>query len=146
MDEALFSTVRPSGFRDATEPDYPMHVKLDKITSAFRLYAELFDGKYPQVSEVYAGIAMGTLREKAGFAESGPDDNMLDDPLFKRIHDSAIGWYFMNLIRRDNPEASYHGLEVGPEDKNKVLFRWRLEDGSYQTIYGDLQTDRTRHR
>ncbi len=146
LDDALFSTVRPLGFRDATEPYYPLQVKLDKITSAFQLWAEMFNGKYPQVSNVYANIAMGTLKDKAGYNKSVPDDKMLTDPLYKRIQDSAAGWHFINQIRSDNPEAAYHGLQVGPEDKNKVLFRWKLEDGSYQSIYGDLRTERTKPR
>ena len=78
--------------------------------------------------------------------KSVPDDKMLADPMYKRIQDSAAGWHFINQIRRDNPEASFNGLPVGPEDKNKVLFRWKLEDGSYQSIYGDLRTERTKPR
>ncbi len=143
LDDALFSTVRPLGFRDATEPNYPLQVTLDEITSAFQMYAEMFDGEYPQVSNIYANIVMGTLMDKAGFNQSANDDKMLADPLYKRIQDSAVGWGFINRIRSDNPEAAYHGLQVGPEDKNKVLFRWKLEDGSYQSIYGDLRTERT---
>ena len=48
----------------------------------------------------------------------------------------------MNVIQRNNADTEYNGLQVTPSDKDAVLFRWRLDDGTSQIIYGDLHTER----
>jgi hypothetical protein len=30
-------------------------------------------------------------------------------------------------------------MTVGPSDKDKVLLRWKLDDGRYEVIFGDLR-------
>jgi hypothetical protein len=52
-----------------------------------------------------------------------------------------MGFAWMNTIQRHNPDAAYYGKTVGPADKDKVLFRWKLEDGGYRVIYGDLRAE-----
>ena len=46
-----------------------------------------------------------------------------------------------NRILMYNPDAAYHGKTVGPSDKNKVLLRWKLDDGRYEIIFGDLSAE-----
>jgi hypothetical protein len=38
-------------------------------------------------------------------------------------------------------DAAYHGKTVGPKDAERVLLRWKLDDGRYQVIYGDLRDE-----
>ncbi len=38
-------------------------------------------------------------------------------------------------------QIAYDGETVGPKDSAKILLRWRLEDGRYQVIYGDLRAE-----
>ena len=47
----------------------------------------------------------------------------------------------MNGIQRENPDAAYYGMNVHPKDKDKVLFRWRLEADRYRVIFGDLHAE-----
>ena len=61
---------------------------------------------------------------------------------YVRIIESSIGFAHVNRLVRDNPDCLYNGLFVTPEDKDQILFRWKLDDGTYQVVYGDL---RTRH-
>jgi hypothetical protein len=44
----------------------------------------------------------------------------------------------MGVLQATSKEAVCHGKTVGPEDRDKVLFRWRLDDGGYRVIFGDL--------
>ena len=39
------------------------------------------------------------------------------------------------------PDAAYYGKTVGPSDKDKVLLRWKLDDGRYEVIFGDLHSE-----
>jgi hypothetical protein len=45
-------------------------------------------------------------------------------------------------ILTKNPDAAYYGKTVGPKDKDKVLMRWKLDDGRYQVIFGDLRAEK----
>jgi hypothetical protein len=51
------------------------------------------------------------------------------------------GFAVLNGIQRDNADAAYYGLTVGPKDSGKVLLRWKLDDGKYQVLYGDLRDE-----
>jgi hypothetical protein len=37
--------------------------------------------------------------------------------------------------------VAYYGKTVGPQDKDKVLLRWKLDDGRYEVIFGDLRAE-----
>jgi len=41
----------------------------------------------------------------------------------------------------ESKEPIYNGDTVGPDDADKVLLRWKLDDGQYRVIFGDLHTD-----
>ena len=43
--------------------------------------------------------------------------------------------------RPGRPDVVYNGKTVGPCDKDKVLLRWKLDDGRYAVIYGDLHSE-----
>jgi hypothetical protein len=51
---------------------------------------------------------------------------------------ARLGFAHMNTIQRHNPDVVYYGKSIGPEDKDKVLFRWKRADGRFQVLYGDL--------
>jgi hypothetical protein len=38
-------------------------------------------------------------------------------------------------------EVEYFGGSVTARDFDKVLMRWRLDDGRYRVIYGDLRAE-----
>ena len=38
----------------------------------------------------------------------------------------------------ENKEPAYFGEMVKPGDSSKVLIRWKLDDGQYRVIFGDL--------
>ncbi|NOX54974.1 MAG: hypothetical protein GXP27_11170 [Planctomycetes bacterium] len=42
---------------------------------------------------------------------------------------------------RGNPDTACYGLSVGPDDKEKILLRWKLPDGHYRVIFGDLRSE-----
>jgi hypothetical protein len=54
---------------------------------------------------------------------------------------ARFGFAVLNTIQRHNPDAVYYGKVVGPNDKDKVLFRWKRADGNYQVIFGDLRAE-----
>jgi outer membrane lipoprotein-sorting protein len=48
---------------------------------------------------------------------------------------------FYEELVDDNKDPAYYGETVRPDDTNKVLLRWKLDDGQYHVIFGDLHAD-----
>ncbi len=44
-------------------------------------------------------------------------------------------------VQRYNFDFAYNGKTVGAKDKDKVLLRWKLDDGRYEVIFGDLRAE-----
>jgi hypothetical protein len=67
------------------------------------------------------------------------------DPLNNKNYCKAFGGFqglaLFNRVLTANPDAAYYGKTVGPNDKDKVLVRWKLDDGRYQVLFGDLRDE-----
>lgn len=46
--------------------------------------------------------------------------------------------FYVGLAEKD---STYYGKTVTPKDKDKVLMRWKVSDGEYRVIYGDLRAE-----
>ena len=55
---------------------------------------------------------------------------------FFRVRDFSA--FYAQLVE-DGIPVEYHGDSVGALDHGKVLMRWRLDDGRWRIIYGDLR-------
>ncbi len=53
----------------------------------------------------------------------------------------SVGQFYMKLVQ-EKRDPMYYGENVTPADSDLILLRWRLDDGKYRVIFGDLdQTD-----
>ena len=48
--------------------------------------------------------------------------------------------YFYMMKMKDEKEPVYYGQSVGPDDTGAVLMRWKISEGQYSIIFGDLST------
>ena len=48
--------------------------------------------------------------------------------------------FYADLVDNDR-DAAYYGDDVDSRDYDRVLLRWRLDDGRYRVIYGDLRSE-----
>ena len=65
------------------------------------------------------------------------------DPSFK-IDDAQVstlkyGAQYFETLKRDGKDPVYYGPTVTANDAGKVLLRWKLSDGQYRVVLGDLQ-------
>jgi len=51
----------------------------------------------------------------------------------------SLGMFYMSLVQ-DKKEPVYYGESVEPGDGSAVLLRWKVSDGQYRVIFGDLTT------
>ncbi len=71
----------------------------------------------------------------SGLAEKKPQRAVkYDYPLARTIGQFPDFYRELILLR-------YYGDSVTADDVDKVLLRWRLDDGQYRVIYGDLRIE-----
>lgn len=137
-----FNEGPPAKYRDKTPNVVPAEEITGYIVTGLKTYAKYCGGKYPQARMVYGDVTGDELGKAAGLTslrKPAPEDIGRDEYAECMRAQRGFGW--INEIQRHNPDAAYNGKTVGPEDKDKVLFRWKLEDGRYRVIYGDLRAE-----
>jgi hypothetical protein len=49
----------------------------------------------------------------------------------------SVGQFYIRLVQ-EKRDPMYYGENVTPDDSDAILLRWRLDDGKYRVIFGDL--------
>jgi hypothetical protein len=141
LDPKLFDPTPPEGFAETPRTASPVDEQVRKITEGLKLYGKHSGGHYPRVKMLYGDVTRDELVKLSGAPYPPRTKEDLNDPRVTMINDATWGFSHINSILRDNADSAYHGKTVGPEDKDKVLLRWKLDDGTYEVIYGDLRSE-----
>lgn len=98
------------------------------------------DGRYPQVKRVYGDVTSEELNRNAGLPPRSPPKDIASPACVECLRAYAgFGW--MYELQRRSRAAVYHGKTVGPQDKGKLLLRWKLNDGRSRVLYGHLRME-----
>lgn len=102
------------------------------------------------ISELTGGRYTSSLQSVSTLAEL---PTLLSDSAKEKLHSlgqqgmmqlgveiNAGGMYYMKLVKEGH-EPEYFGDSVTAEDADKVLLRWKLDDGQTRVIYGDLRVE-----
>lgn len=107
----------------------------DGAISGLRAYASLSDGRYP--SDPAFDTAASEIRKDRDRLEEdgewGPDEIKV----FFKVR--GLSTFYAELVEK-GVEVEYNGSTVGATDYDKVLMRWKLDDGRWRVIYGDLRS------
>jgi len=136
-----FDVEPPAKYKDVTAAP-PEKDPTEQIVAALKVYRK-HCGKYPPGKLVFGDVAGRAMYQAAGLGSpsrpASDEDRM--NPAFEECQAAATGLAWINHVQRHNPDSAYHGETVGPPDKAKVLLRWKLKEGDYRVIYGDLRTE-----
>ena len=102
-----------------------------------RDYAKLMGGHYP--SALSFATAIAETEEYLDGKHDRYDEEAGEDLALVFSLRNACNFY-RDLLTEDKDPA-YHGDRVDGRDFDRVLLRWRLEDGRYRIIFGDLRTE-----
>jgi hypothetical protein len=137
LDPKLFDTMPPKGYTDGTTKPPPLAEQLRQITAALKIYADASGGHYPSKQIDPLGTTEDLCRMLGVTKWPGGKKEGKAGQAAKAIN----GFQRIGTMRLDNPDFAYYGQTVGPKDQNKVLLRWRLDDGRYEVIFGDLRAE-----
>jgi outer membrane lipoprotein-sorting protein len=108
----------------------------ENVIKGLKLFAAAV-GSYPADLE----MAGREFRLKSGFDPSSYKD-MSDEERTKKTSEIILmavpGLLYKSLVE-ESKEPAYYGETVRPNDNNKVLLRWKLDEGQYRVIFGDLR-------
>jgi hypothetical protein len=138
--DGWYKTEPPAKYKDETPAPATPEEQTTEIIKGLTAYAKYCGGKYPPVTIVYGDVTCRRLFKSAGLSnphEIAPREEQFRGE-YAECSRARLGFAHMNMIQRHNPDAAYYGKSVGPDDKDKVLFRWKRADGRYQVLYGDL--------
>jgi len=133
LDPALFVPDIPS---DYTSQDLNLpEVNEGTAINALRLFAELTDGRYP------GNLALLTLMKEITeelTKKYGIKIIEKQDEYTSALTDILQAGTFYAQLDREDKEAVYYGDSVTTENPEAVLLRWKVSDGYYRVIFGDL--------
>jgi hypothetical protein len=110
----------------------------ETAVKGLKLLVEL-TGKYPVTIEKGSFNVPKLLK----FPKSGPrawkalPEDERRDKTSKGLLISGVGFFYQKLIDGQR-EPVYYGEDIQPGDADKILLRWKLHDGQYRVIFGDL--------
>ena len=110
----------------------------ENAIKGLRLFADAV-GKYPASFESRALV--GEYRRHTGGFDPNSYKELSDEERTKKtsaIISLNVPAFFYKTLVDENKDPAYYGESVGPDDTNKVLLRWKLDNGQYRVIYGDL--------
>jgi outer membrane lipoprotein-sorting protein len=143
-DPKLFETEAPAGYVQGTSNAKRITAEalLKKVTLALRTYADLCGGHYPRITRTFAEPVRDEMYQAASISYP-PTTKQMQSKDYQKLLDAEGGFAELNatVMMSVDGDAAYYGKTVGPNDKDKVLLRWKRDDGKYQVIFGDLHSE-----
>lgn len=104
----------------------------EKAIEGLRGYAEITGGKYPaQLNMVQV------LLQVCGQAKTADEE----EKIRKKVLGARNACLFYDRLIKEEKDVAYYGGNVTAEDADEVLMRWRVSDGEYRVIYGNLNAE-----
>ena len=97
-----------------------------------RIFAEITDGQYP------SSLAIVTAVNELWKARTGM--KLSKEEIEKGITIQSTCSFYAALDQADK-DVAYYGDRVTADDVDKVLMRWKVSDGQYRVIFGDLSAE-----
>ena len=123
--------------------DYKKIAQMDAVQAdeasaieGLREYVRFSGGRYP--GNLAFATALHELDDEIAALRRRGDWSEEEFTKLMKIQNTCE--FFAELLENEQDPA-YYGDKVLPRDFDRVLMRWRLEDGRYRVIYGDLRAE-----
>jgi len=134
IDPTAFASVIPEGYGLMYKVNAQNLEEGNQLVEGLKYFAQINDGKYP------AKLSIGDILGEIGniFRANNSDPHFLDDG---KISTLKYGAQHFGTLESEGKEPVYYGATVTAADVDKVLVRWKLYDGKYRVIFGDLRIE-----
>ena len=135
VDRDTFASVIPEGYELMYTVDLTRLESGEQLVDGLKYFAELTGGKFP--AKLTIGDILGEVGEIYK-TKSSDSSFQLDDG---QIVNLKYGAQHVGRLEAQGKEPVYSGATVTAADSGKVLLRWKLDDGRYRVIFGDLRIE-----
>ena len=136
FDPKLFDATPPKGYTDVTPKSPTLEEQQRQIIDSLRTYAEASGGHYPPHT---SPDNFDDLCKMLGLVK-WPSEHETEGNAGKAAK-AEKGLDQIGNLKVYNAGFAYYGKTIKPSDKDKVLLRWKLDDGRYEVIFGDLRAE-----
>jgi hypothetical protein len=136
LDPALFAPEIPDDYT-SQEMTVSSVASEDEAITALRFYAELTQGRYP------SGLSIMTFVKEVTETLSkiyGKEITTKQDEYTSKLESTYPILAFYTRLNATSKDVAYYGDKVTAENPKLVLMRWKVKEGIFHVIYGDLST------
>ena len=135
IDPTTFASVIPEGYELMYKVNAENLEEGNQLVEGLKYFAQINDGKYPAKLSIRDVVGeIGNIYR----AKSGDPSFQIDD---SQVSTLKYGAQYFGTLQTEGKEPVYSGATVTAADVDKVLLRWKLDDGRYRVIFGDLRIE-----
>ncbi|MHC4726338.1 MAG: hypothetical protein ACYS17_03850 [Planctomycetota bacterium] len=143
-----FEPVIPADYTSMMDEGYKMPSMTEEAAlEGLKFFAEIA-GKYPNKVDLMSLVQeFQTLKDRKDLTEAGKrlSEEMGTLTMEERSTKimglmqpvQSLGMFYLTLMQ-DKKEPVYYGQSVGLDNIDAVLMRWKVSEGQYRVIFGDL--------
>lgn len=109
-----------------------LNLSEEDLIAGLKAFADLSGGRYPRKLD-----AKSTMKETDGLGADVLRDTS-KEAREQKIQDIFFATAFHDKLVREKKDVTYHGDAVTARDGDEVLMRWKIADGKYRVVFGDL--------
>ena len=133
IDPATFASVIPEGYELMYKVNAENLEEGNQLVEGLKYFAQINDGKYPAKMSIRDVVGeIGNIYR----AKSGDPTFQIDD---SQVSTLKYGAQYFGTLQTEGKDPVYNGQTVTAADADKILLRWKLDDGKYRVIFGDLR-------
>jgi len=135
IDPDTFASVVPEGYEVMYTVDLTRTESGEQLVDGLKYFAELTGGRFP--AKLTIENILGEVGEIYKTKSSDPSFQMDD----LQIVNLKYGAQYIGKLEAEGKDPVYSGATVTSADSGKVLLRWKLDNGRYRIIFGDLRIE-----
>ena len=133
IDPTTFASVIPEGYELMYKVNAENLEEGNQLVEGLKYFAQINDGKYP------AKLSIRDILGELGNifrAKDGDPSFQIDDA---QISTLKYGAQYFGTLQTEGKDPVYNGQTVTAADADKILLRWKMDNGQYRVILGDLR-------
>jgi len=134
IEPALLKPEIPDDYELIAQATWESGNEGEEIIEVLRLFVEFVDGKYPaSLKTMTVANAIAPALKKKFPQKPGKE-------IIERLIKVDMVGRMYTILEKDGKEPAYYGDKVTADHPDAVLFRWKIDDGRYKVVFGDLST------
>jgi hypothetical protein len=142
FDATVFEPNIPADYKLAADVEMP-EMNGEGVIKGLSIFSELTGGQYPSSLDLMTAMQeVGEVFRESLLSDPNwtPGKQPTSEQMQEMINVQMACVFYGQLVSEDKDPA-YYGDKVTAEFGHAVLMRWKIDEGQYRVIFGDLTTE-----